>query len=99
MAAEYLAIFCVGGPNLGFQDVAFLSWFSITFLKFVVEVMSSGLPQVCKLRLGVSKGILTVKHLAKKNPVMAINYCGRQLPTIKRQVQPIILERESLAAV
>ena len=30
--------------------------------------MTSGLPQVCKLRLGVSKAMLPVKHLAPKNP-------------------------------
>ena len=42
--------------------------------------MTSGLPQVCKLILGVSKGMLPVKHLAQKIlKIMAVNYCGRQL--------------------
>ena len=40
--------------------------------------MTLGLPQICKLSLGVSKGMLHVKHLAPKN-LMAVNYCGRQL--------------------
>ena len=54
------------------------SWFSTTFHKIVVMVMTSGLPQVCKLWLGVSKGMLPVKHVARKI-LMAVNYCGRQL--------------------
>ena len=45
---------------------AFPRWFSTTFLKFVVEVMTSGLPQVCKLWLWVSKGIC--KTSSSKNP-------------------------------
>ena len=36
----------------------FPSRFSTTFLNIVVEVMTLGLPQVCKLWLGVSKGLL-----------------------------------------
>ena len=44
----------------------------------MVEVMISGLPQVSKLWLGVSKGMLPVKHLAPKI-LIAVNYCGRQL--------------------
>ena len=40
--------------------------------------MTSGLPQVCKLWLGVSKGMLPVKHLAPKI-LIAANYCGHQL--------------------
>ena len=44
----------------------FLSWFSTTFLNIVVEVMTSGLPQVCKPWLGVCKDMLPVKHLAPK---------------------------------
>ena len=68
--------------------------------------MTSGLPQVCELWLGVSKGMLPVRHLAPKNPqIMAVNYCGcqlaeglggRHLPTIKRKVQTRILEHEGL---
>ena len=57
---------------------ASLSWFSTTFLKIVMEVMASGLPQFCKLRLGVSKGMLPVKHLTPKI-LTAVNYSGRQL--------------------
>ena len=66
---------------MGFQDVAFLpssGWFSITFLKIVVEVMTSGLPHVCELWLGLSKGMFPVEHLASKI-LIAVNYCGRQL--------------------
>ena len=41
--------------------------------------MASGLPQVCKLWLGVSKGMLPLKHLAPQI-LMAVNYyCWRQL--------------------
>ena len=39
---------------------AFWNWFSTIICKIVLEVMSSGLPQVCKLSLGVCKGMLTV---------------------------------------
>ena len=46
----------------------------------MVEVITSGLPQVCNLWLGVNKGMLPVKHLAQKIlKIMAVNYCGRQL--------------------
>ena len=49
-------------------------------LRIVVEVMTSGLPQVCKLWLGVSKGMLPVEHPAPKMlTIMAVNYCGSQL--------------------
>ena len=44
----------------------FPSCFSTTFLIIVVEVVTPGLPQVCKLCLGVSKGMLPVRHLAPK---------------------------------
>ena len=43
-----------------------LSCFSTTFLNIVVEGMTSGLPQVCKPWLGISKDMLPVKHLAPK---------------------------------
>ena len=56
---------------------AFPSWFSITFLKIVVEVMTSGLPQICDLWFGVSNGMLPVLVLAQKI-LIAVNYCGRQ---------------------
>ena len=72
MAAEAHAIFCVGEPNLDFQDVAFLpsrACFSYTFSKIVDEVMTPGLPQVCNLWLGVSKGMFPVKHLAPEIPI------------------------------
>ena len=59
---------------------SFLSWSTTAFLKIVVEVMTSGLPLVSKLPLGVSKGMLPVKHLVPKIlKIMAVNYCGRQL--------------------
>ena len=51
---------------------AFPSWFFATFLKIV------GLPLTCYLWLGVSKGMLPVRHLAKKI-LMAVNYCVHQL--------------------
>ena len=80
MSAESLALFRVGEPNLGFQDEAYPSWFPTTFLIVVVEVMTSGLPPVCKLWLGVSKGMLPVRRLAPKIvKVMAVYYCGCQL--------------------
>ena len=56
----------------------FPSWFSTAFLKIVVEVMTSGLPQVCNLWLGVSMGMLCVRHLAPKF-ITAVYYCGRQV--------------------
>ena len=40
--------------------------------------MTSGLPQVCKLGLWVSKGTLSEKHLAPKI-LMTFNQCGHQL--------------------
>ena len=40
--------------------------------------MTSGLPQVSKYRLGVSKGMLPVMHLAQ-GILMVINYCGCQI--------------------
>ena len=67
--------------------------------------MTSGLPQVCKLWFGVSKGMPCVKHLAPKNhgsqllwaPASPKVGVGGKMPTIKRKVQPCILERASLA--
>ena len=56
----------------------FPNWFSITFLIIVVEVMTSGLPHISKLWLGVSKGMLPVKHIAPKI-LMAVNNCGQQV--------------------
>ena len=52
----------------------------LLIIKIVVEVMTSDLPQVSKLWLGVSKGMHPVKHLAQKIlKIMAVNYCGWQL--------------------
>ena len=39
--------------------------------------ITSGLPQVCELWLGVNKGKHPVRHLTLK--IMAFNSCGRQL--------------------
>ena len=76
-------LLCVGKLNLGFMDVAFKpsqAGFSTTFLKIVVEVMTSGLPQVCGLCVGVSMGMIPVKDLVPKIlKIMAVNHCGRQL--------------------
>ena len=57
----------VGEPILGFAGCGvpvFSNWFSTTFLTIVVEVMTLGLPQVCNLWLGVSRGMLPLKHVA-----------------------------------
>ena len=51
--------------------------FFTTFLRIVIEVMTSGLPQVSNLWLGVSKGMLPVRHLAQKIlTIVAVNCCG-----------------------
>ena len=74
-----LALFSVWEPILvsGCGAPAFTSWFSTTFLKMVVDLMTSGMPQVCKLLFGVSEGMLPVNHPV---PIilMAVNYCGLQ---------------------
>ena len=62
----------------GCDTSALPSLFSTTFHNIVVEVMTSELPQVCKLWLGVSKGMIPVEDLAQKI-IMAVNYCGHQL--------------------
>ena len=54
------------------------SWFSTIFLKTVVEIMTSELPLVCELLLGVSKGMSPVKHLAQRI-IVVVNYCWHQL--------------------
>ena len=54
---------------------AVLNLFYTTFLEIIVEVMTSGVPQVYKLWLWISKGMLPVKHPAPKIP-MAVK--GRQ---------------------
>ena len=78
-----LLLFSVWEPQFGFSVLsvpAFPSWFSTTCLRIVVDVMTSGPPQVCKLWLGVSKGMLLVKHLAPKIfKIMAVNNCGCHL--------------------
>ena len=52
----------------------FLSWFSTTFMKIMVELMTSGLPQVYLLWLCYAP----CKTSSSKNG-MAVNYCGRLL--------------------
>ena len=103
MATESHAYSLSRGAHYGFKGcgvTAIPSWFSTTFPKIVLEAMPSEMPQLCKLLLGVSKGMLPVKHLAPKI-IMAVNYCWRQLarrlgwghlPTIKMKVPPCILE-------
>ena len=44
----------------------------------MVDINTSGQSLVCKLWIGVSKGMLPVRHLAPKIH-MAVNYCGSQL--------------------
>ena len=64
----------------GYGVPAFPSWFSATFRIIVVEVMTSGLPHVCKLWLGVSKGLLPMKHLTPRIlKIMEDNYYWCQL--------------------
>ena len=80
MAADFL-LSLSGGAKFGhsrWDDPAFLGWFSTIFLTIVVEIMTLGLPQVCKLWFGVRNGILPVKHITPKI-LKAVNYCGRQL--------------------
>ena len=59
----------------------------------MVEVITSGLPQVYKLWLGVSKGMLPVRHLAQKI-LLAVNYCGRQLARRLWWAAPAYHEKE-----
>ena len=73
----------------------FPTLFSTTFPKIVIEVMTSGLPQVCKLWLWVSKGMLPVKHLEPKI-LMAVNYCGRQLARRLGLVAPAYHKKEGV---
>ena len=54
------------------------AWLSTTFLIIVVDIMTLGLPQVSKLLLVVSMGMLSVKHPAQEI-LMAVIYCRRQL--------------------
>ena len=71
------------------------SWFTTTFLKIVEEVMTLGLPQVCELWLGVSKGMVLVKHLAPNIlKTLAVNYCGCQLARRKGWVAPAYHKNE-----
>ena len=51
---------------------------STTFYKIELENSTSGMPQVCKLSLGVIKDMLPIKHIASKI-LTVVNYCGRQL--------------------
>ena len=71
----------------GCRSSAFPSWFFTTVLIIVVEIMTLGLPQVCKLWLGVSKGMLPVKHLAPQI-LMTVNYCGCQQAQRLAWVEP-----------
>ena len=72
---------------LGCGVPAFQSRSSITFIRIVAEAMTLGLPQVCELKLWVSKGILPVKHLAT-NILMAVNNCGSQLAQMLGRAAP-----------
>ena len=86
-----------GSPNYisGCDFPAFPSWFSTTFPKIVVEVMTSGQPQVKKLWLGSSKGMLPAKQLAPKI-FMAVNHCGCQLARGLGLAAPANLKKEGL---
>ena len=78
-------------PGCGVPTIP--GWFSTTFPKIAVAVMTSGLSQVCKPLFGVSKGMLPVKNLAKKI-LMAVNYCGCQLARRLGWATPVHLEKE-----
>ena len=74
---------------------AFPSWFCTTFLKIVVEVMTSGLPHGCKLWMVVSKCMFPVRRLAKKIlKIMVVSYCGCQLACRLGWVAPAYHEKE-----
>ena len=74
---------------------ALLSWYSTTFHKIVIDVMTSGLPQVNRLWLGVSNGVLPIKYLTQK--IMAFNYCGRQVARMLFWVAPAYHKKEGAA--
>ena len=70
-----LMLFLCRGAQIwfsGYGDPAFPSWFSTTFLKIIIEIMTLELLQVCKLWIWVYKGMLHLKHFATK-VLMAIN--------------------------
>ena len=90
MAAKHPTFFYIGVPKLSFQDAAFLP---STFLIIVVEVTTSGLPQVLKLWFRVRKDMLPVQHLAPKI-LMAVNYCGYQPAQILGQAVPAFRRKE-----
>ena len=48
---------------------------------------------MCKLWLGVSKGMFAVRHLAQKI-LMAVDYCGRQLARILGWAAPAYLKEK-----
>ena len=55
--------------------------------------MTAGLPHVCKLWLGVGKGMLPVIHLAT-NILMVVNYYGRQQARRLGRTAPAYHEKE-----
>ena len=59
--------------------------------------MTSGLPQVSKLWLGVSNGMLPVRHLATNILIMAVNYCWRQLARQLRWATPAYHQKVAAA--
>ena len=95
MAAESVA-FSEWAAQFGFSGYGvpvFMGWFSTTFLKIVVDVMTLGLPQVCKPLFGVSKGMLPVRHLAL-TILMAVNYCRCLLARLLELVTPAYHNKE-----
>ena len=69
LAAGSLAFSCKGA-QFGFSgcgDPAFRSWFSTTRLKTVVEVTTSGLPQVCKTVVWGRQGHAPSRTSSSKN--------------------------------
>ena len=96
-----LAFFLCKGAQFEFSGCgvpAFLSWLYTTFLKILVEVMTSGLSQVCNLWFGVSKGILPVRLLAQEI-IMAVNYCGHQVEQRFGWAVPAYHEKEGAALI
>ena len=57
--------------------------------------MTSGLPQVCELLLGVCKGMLPVRHIVPTFlRIMAVNCCGRQVTRRLVSAAPVYHEEE-----
>ena len=80
--------------------LAFPSWFSTTCHKIVLLVITSGVPQVCILWLGVSRCMLPVKDIGKKIlNIMAVNFYGRQLARMLGWAAPAYHKKKGVARI